>query len=88
MSDRLRAKEHGWLRFNEPGEESWSFPDVTDEQRQEAAWKCRYAPEQLTQTERFLLAEAFEALHHLCTHPAGTKYTQGQLAAIRRVLKK
>lgn len=86
MGDRLTRTIHGWFIFNE-GTERWQAPDPTDEDRQTAAWKCRYGMNQLTQTECFKLAEVFEAYHHLLTHPGGAEYTVGQLRALRRAVK-
>ena len=84
--DVLRTREHGWLRFNEDREETWSMPDPVDPMRSRAAWTARYELRAMTQTQAFLLAEVFEAYHHLMTHPGGTEYAIGQLRAMRRAL--
>jgi hypothetical protein len=85
VKDELTGEDNGWLRFNK-GKDRWSFPNVRDDARREAAWKARYSREQMSNVDYFILAESYEALRHLCTHPGGTRYVQRQIAAVRRAL--
>lgn len=86
MRDVVSRRAHGWIYFNERAQR-WQMPDPTDEARQSAAHAARYDLEHMTQTQAFNLAEAFEAYHHLMTHPGGVEYAVGQLRAMRRAIR-
>lgn len=78
---------HGWIRMHWTDKKRrYSFPDPTNGIASQAAWKCRYAKDALTQADCFRMAEVYEAYHHLLTHPAGTESVVKQLRAVRRAL--
>lgn len=72
------------LVFGEGGER-WSIIDPTSERSGEVLHKARYGGE-LTQGERYVLAELGGAFRFLCTYELGVECVVKKLRQIRREL--
>ena len=73
------------IRLNEGADgTTWPWP-FRDDDSHTAAWKARYTPAQLTQTDLFELASIADAYTTLITHPVGAvRATMGVLHRIAR----
>lgn len=82
---QLRERRCARLYFGE-GEDAWSIADPEDPSLEEAMYRMRYMPEQLTNQDRWRILAAAEAYQHLICYPL-REYTRQQFADIRRAVK-
>lgn len=81
------TRAHNWVVFDEGEGRRYQMADPDTEAMAEAAHAARYNLAHMTQTQAFLLCQAFESYHHLCTHPMGTERAVVKLRRLRKAIR-